>query len=142
MKSLYYPVCANYLLAGSGEFIDCLCGWNQPDELKAYSEKFWLDYGYMTFSDWFSNHKELGWDDDSEYPPTPTLYLGEDKLEEVLAELERLGFSRGNDFSKQFECSYIEIWYGDFYNVFRYGGCITEIGRVVFTLEDLKAIEL
>lgn len=30
MQKLYCPVCLNYLMVGTGECIDCPCGWKQP----------------------------------------------------------------------------------------------------------------
>ena len=32
MESLYCPKCNNYLMVGSGDCIDCYCGWEQPKE--------------------------------------------------------------------------------------------------------------
>jgi len=32
MKKLYCPECGEYLEGGSGELVDCLCGWTQPDD--------------------------------------------------------------------------------------------------------------
>lgn len=32
MKKLYCPECSAYLEGGSGDLVDCHCGWQQPDE--------------------------------------------------------------------------------------------------------------
>jgi hypothetical protein len=32
MKKLYCPECLAYLENGSGELMDCLCGWKQPED--------------------------------------------------------------------------------------------------------------
>ena len=33
MKSLYCPLCSAYLEGGSGDLVDCHCGWKQPEDL-------------------------------------------------------------------------------------------------------------
>lgn len=38
MKKLYCPECSAYLEGGSGDLVDCHCGWKQPDsEPKRYN---------------------------------------------------------------------------------------------------------
>lgn len=32
MKSLYCPQCSSYLEGGSGDLVDCYCGWKQPED--------------------------------------------------------------------------------------------------------------
>lgn len=32
MKKLYCPDCGEYLEGGSGDMVDCLCGWKQPED--------------------------------------------------------------------------------------------------------------
>jgi hypothetical protein len=32
MKSLYCPKCNSYLEGGSGDMVDCHCGWEQPED--------------------------------------------------------------------------------------------------------------
>lgn len=41
MQRLYCPECGNYLLVGSGEHIDCSCGWKQyrPPEQQEEEEE-------------------------------------------------------------------------------------------------------
>lgn len=38
MKKLYCPDCGAYLEGGSGELVDCHCGWKQPVDAKYYCE--------------------------------------------------------------------------------------------------------
>lgn len=32
MKKLYCPECGTYLEGGSGDMVDCPCGWKQPED--------------------------------------------------------------------------------------------------------------
>lgn len=34
MKSLYCPQCNEYLEGGSGDLVDCHCGWTQPADIE------------------------------------------------------------------------------------------------------------
>lgn len=38
MKLLYCPDCGNYLEGGSGDLVDCHCGWKQPADEPEYAE--------------------------------------------------------------------------------------------------------
>lgn len=38
MKLLYCPDCGNYLEGGSGDLVDCHCGWKQPADESEYAE--------------------------------------------------------------------------------------------------------
>lgn len=47
MKLLYCPLCGEYLEGGSGDLVDCYCGWKQPQERyepqKEYSDEEWKE---------------------------------------------------------------------------------------------------
>ena len=36
MKKLYCPKCSSYLEGGSGDLVDCHCGWQQPQEEESW----------------------------------------------------------------------------------------------------------
>lgn len=72
--------------------------------------------------------------------PIPAIQIDDQtSVGEVTAELERLGFFRGNDFSSYGQVTFIDIWYADFYNLF-----LVNCNGLVFwvTLEELKNTEV
>jgi len=39
MKKLYCPECLEYLESSSGELVDCICGWKQPENEEEEGEE-------------------------------------------------------------------------------------------------------
>ena len=61
MQHLYCGDCGNYLMVGTGECVDCHCGWKQPtaQEEDHYScdrcgDEYYFEYAYDTYTDEFN----------------------------------------------------------------------------------------
>ena len=90
----------------------------------------------MNFKEWWQNKQQF---DTSEISPV-IMIESPLHLEQVLAELQRLGFYKGNDFSKHGTITNVDIWYAEFYNLF-----ITYTKHesdFLVTLEELREIQV
>lgn len=90
----------------------------------------------MNFKEWYETSEIGVWDIN-----LPLFIIDKDNpADEIINELNRLGFRPGNMYRSTNEIKYIEIWYKEFYITFEIYDNILDENNIISTLAELKEI--